>query len=141
MKKRLPLWATTALQGLVFWIGYKRALYREYPLSEAALVTELRSLIHVNLPDDLFLKCEIAYSHLVKTASTIPSIAGRTRADLVVANRIESTKQKGKLVFSPIFVIEFKRARAPTREINKDLHRLGAFKAWIFARCGGVGLA
>jgi hypothetical protein len=116
--ERLPLWAKTALQGLAFWIGYKRALYREYPLSEGALISELRSLIQANLPDDLFLKCEITYNKLAR------SIAGRTRADIVVANKIE--KQKGRFVYGPTFVMEFKRALAPTREINKDFHRLAA---------------
>jgi hypothetical protein len=95
--------------------------YREYPLSEGALVSELRSLIQANLPDDLFLKCEITYNKLAR------SIAGRARADIVVANKIE--KQKGRFVYSPSFVMEFKRALAPTREINKDFLRLAALKA------------
>lgn len=124
----IPAWVTTALQGLTFWIGYKRALYRDYPLSEGALVTELRSLMHANLPDDLFLKCEIGYSHLVKATPRPAQIAGRTRADLVVATKIESPKTAGKLVYSPQFVFEFKRAGAPSQAINKDLKRLAAFQ-------------
>lgn len=60
----LPSWIITSLQGLAFWIGYKRALYRDYPLSEGALVTELRSLIHANLPDELFENARLATSIL-----------------------------------------------------------------------------
>ena len=124
----IPAWVTTALQGLTFWIGYKRALYRDYPLSEGALVTELRALMHANLPDELFLKCEVGYSHLVKTTPRPAAISGRTRADLVVATKIESPKNTGKIVYSPQFVFEFKRAGAPVREIDKDLKRLAAFQ-------------
>lgn len=124
----IPRWVTSSLQGLTFWIGYKRALYRDYPLSEAALVTELRSLMHANLPDELFLKCEVSYSRLVKAAPRPPPIAGRTRADLVVATKIESPKAAGKFVYTPQFVFEFKRAGATAGEINKDLKRLAAFQ-------------
>ena len=124
----IPAWITTALQGLTFWIGYKRALYRDYPLSEGALVTELRSLMHANLPDELFLKCEVGYSRLVKVTPRPAVIAGRTRADLVVATKNESPKTAGKIVYSPQFLFEFKRAGAPVREIDKDLKRLAAFQ-------------
>ena len=124
----IPSWVTTALQGLTFWIGYKRALYRDYPMSEGALVTELRSLMHANLPDEFFLKCEVGYSRLAKAIPRPPAIAGRTRADLVVATKIESPKIAGKLVYSPKFVFEFKRAGAPAREIDKDLKRLAALQ-------------
>jgi hypothetical protein len=124
----IPAWITTALQGLTFWIGYKRALYRDYPLSEGALVTELRSLMHANLPDELFLKCEVGYSHLVKVTPRPAVIAGRTRADLVVVTKNESPRTAGKIVYSPQFLFEFKRAGAPAREIDKDLKRLAAFQ-------------
>ena len=125
----IPAWITTALQGLTFWIGYKRSLYRDYPLSEGALVTELRSLMHANLPDDLFLKCEVGYSHLVKSQRRLAPIAGRTRADMVVATKVESPDKSGKVLYSPVHVFEFKRAGARVREIDKDLKRLAAFQA------------
>lgn len=127
--KPIPTWVTTALQGLTFWVGYKRSLYRDYPLSEGALVTELRSLMHANLPDDLFLKCEVGYSHLVKSQPRPAPIAGRTRADLVVAAKVESKEKSGRILLSPTHVFEFKRSGAPAREIDKDLRRLAAFQA------------
>lgn len=123
----IPGWITTSLQGLTFWIGYKRSLYRDYPLSEGALVTELRSLMHANLPDELFLKCEVGYSHLVRAPRPEP-IAGRTRADLVAVTKTESPDKPGKVIYTPKHVFEFKRAGAPVREIEKDLKRLAAFQ-------------
>lgn len=123
----IPSWITTSLQGLTFWIGYKRSLYRDYPLSEGALVTELRSLMHANLPEELFLKCEVGYTHLVKAPRPAP-IAGKTRADLVAVTKTESPDQPGKIIYTPKHVFEFKRAGAPAREIDKDLKRLAAFQ-------------
>ncbi len=125
----IPNWLTTALQGLTFWIGYKRALYRDYPLSEGALVTELRSLLHANLPDELFLKCEVGYTHLVKNKDRPKPIAGRTRADFVVASRIDATGTKKGWKYKPEFVFELKRSEAPARLIDQDLNRLAAFQA------------
>lgn len=117
MKRKLqplPDWLTTSLQGLAFWISYKRALYRDYPLSEGALVTELRTLIHANLSDEHFLKCEVAYSKLVTKGTIRPKIiAGRVRVDLVIATASESKKIPGKLIYSPHVVMEFKLAKAP----------------------------
>jgi hypothetical protein len=131
----IPSWVTTALQGLTFWIGYKRSLYRDYPLSEGALVTELRTLLHANLPDELFLKCEVGYSHLVKGTPRLTPIAGGKRADLVVATKVEPKDNPGKVVYLPKYVFEFKRAGAPKAEIDNDLKRLAAFQiARPFAR-------
>ena len=133
MKKRtlpsIPSWLTTALQGLTFWIGYKRSLYRDYPLSEGALVTELRSLLHANLPDELFLKCEVGYSKLVKTKVRPTPIAGSTRADFVVASKIEDKESTIGWKYKPEFVFELKRAGANDRLIDKDLTRLAALRA------------
>jgi hypothetical protein len=127
-RKRVPEWITTSIQGLTFWVGYKRSLYRDYPLPEGALVTELRSLLYANLPDDLFLKCEVRYSKLVKRSPALVRTFGQTRADMVIANKIESTEQEGKFKLHPRFVLEFKRANAATHLIDKDLHRLAAIK-------------
>ena len=124
----IPKWLMNSLQGLTFWVGYKRSLYRDYPLSEGALVTELRSLMHANLPDDLFLKCEVGYRLLAKKFVRHDLIAGRHRADLVVANKVASSKDPNRLLYSPKFVFEVKRASSPNLQIDKDLKRLAALK-------------
>lgn len=123
----IPEWLVAALQGLTFWIGYKRAMYRDYPLSEGALVTELRSLMHANLPDRLFLKCEIAYSKLVRGERPKP-ITGQVRADFVVASEIEDEEFSAKWKYAPEFVFELKRAEAREDLIDKDIARLAAFQ-------------
>jgi len=127
--ERIPHWLTTSLQGLVFWIGYKRSLYKDYPLSEGALVTELRSLIHANLPDELFLKCEVGYSKLCKGLARPAPIAGRTRADFVVASKVESDNSPKGWKYIPQYVCELKRSEAPARLIDQDIKQLAAFQS------------
>jgi hypothetical protein len=38
--KKHPKWVDGAFQGVTYWMGHRRCLYRDYPLSEGALVTE-----------------------------------------------------------------------------------------------------
>jgi len=40
-----PRWTQRALQGVAYWMGHRRCLYRDYPLSEGALVAEVCNLI------------------------------------------------------------------------------------------------
>lgn len=123
----LPAWTTTALQGLAFWIGYKRALYSEYPLSEGALVTELRSLIYANLAENQVLACEVTYAKLVGKSKDRPTIiGGSVRADMVVGRLEPSRTDASKTVRKAEVVMEFKRARAPAAQITKDMQRLAA---------------
>lgn len=90
--KGLPVWAMQALQGVTYWIGHRRCLYRHYPLAEGALVAEICNLIHANLPDSLTLTCEVQYSKLLPNAPK-PEKGGkekqilmqRARADLVIS--------------------------------------------------------
>jgi hypothetical protein len=125
----IPNWLITSLQGLTFWIGYKRALYRGYPLPEGALATELRSLLHANLPDELFLKCEVAYSKIVDGLPRPKPIAGSARVDLMVASRIDTKDPSNRWQYEPEYVFELKLAKATNTLIDKDLSRLAAFQA------------
>jgi len=111
-----PKWVERALQGITFWVGHRRCVYRGYPLAEAALVAEVCNLIYANLPKDFKLQCEVQYSDLLKGKATPDSLPNRTRADLVVVNK------KGDAEF----VIEVKRATAPKPQIDADLRRLAA---------------
>jgi hypothetical protein len=109
-----------ALQGVAYWIGHRRCHYRGYHLSEGALVAEVCNLIHANLPSKMVLECEVQYSTLVGRHQTPTDLlTERARADLVVK---KAHGPGGKLI--PRFVIEVKRAAAPSAEINKDLARL-----------------
>lgn len=115
--KKWPSWAERALQGVAFWIGHRQSLYSDYPLSEAAMVTEVCNLIHANLPNEYRLRCEVQYSEFVGDGSSGSIIPEKARVDLVV-------EQKDEDPTSPSFVIEVKRASAPKAQINKDLRRL-----------------
>lgn len=119
--KKLPRWAQRALQGVAYWMGHRRCLYRDYPLSEGALVAEICNLIYANL-ENLQLLCEVQYSSFVRGATLPEILQGRTRADLVVAEKQEPSD--ADLV--PKFVIEVKRASSPWSLMAADLQRLAA---------------
>ena len=63
--EKWPYWVQRALQGVTYWIGHRRCLYRNYRLSEGALVAEVCNLIHANLSDQKLLMCEVQYSKLL----------------------------------------------------------------------------
>jgi hypothetical protein len=122
--KDWPFWAERALQGITYWIGHRRCLYRNYPLSEGALVAEVCNIIYANLPNDLTLLCEVQYSTLTRLDEKPTDLTERARADLVVAER--ASAKESKLISK--FIIEVKRAAAPTAQIDNDLRRLAAVR-------------
>jgi hypothetical protein len=93
-------------------------------LAEGALVAEICNLIHANLPDTLTLLCEVQYSKLLRQGKKPAELKDRSRADLVIANKDSSTPER------PVakFIIEIKRAAAPSGQINADLKRLAVVR-------------
>ncbi len=92
--KKQPVWVERALQGVTYWIGHRRCLYRDYPLSEGALVAEVCNLIHANLPEDLQLLREVQYSTFVESDPMPKILQGRIRADLIVSRTDHSPKNE-----------------------------------------------
>jgi hypothetical protein len=126
--KKMPAWSIAALQGVCYWMGHRRSLYRHYPLAEGAVVAEICNLISANLPDSRELTCEVQYSKLSGLPEA-PKVEGkeeitleRTRADLVVS---EGSLDDGA---APEYVIEVKRYSAGKREIEADLRRLAEIR-------------
>jgi hypothetical protein len=117
-----PSWVQKALQGVTYWIGHRRCLYRDYPLSEGALVAEVCNLIYANLPQNFELLCEVQYSRFVAGNELPEVLKGRVRADLVVAEKANGAQVEP----IPRFIIEVKRASAPRAQMNADLCRLAA---------------
>lgn len=117
-----PRWTQRALQGVAYWMGHRRCLYRDYPLSEGALVAEVCNLIYANLPDHLELHCEVQYAKFVKSRELPRILQGKIRADLVIA---EKPVRAGSDPV-PEFIIEVKRASTSKGLIDADLQRLAA---------------
>lgn len=131
-----PAWAEQALQGLVFWIGHRQSLYPHWPLGESALVAETCNLICAHLESGDVLLCERAYAKLLpphafdEPTDGVCKIRRADRADLVVVSGLShrDADRATSLVNELRFVIEVKRARAGTTQINRDLWRLAAVK-------------
>ncbi len=121
-------WLETALQGLAFWIGRRHSLFRDYPLSEGALVAEACNLIQANLPHELVLMPECMYKNLVSTHTQVEGMGDTARADLVLCST-EARKigREGNLSAHTKFVIEVKRGTSNKQSIDADLKRLHSY--------------
>lgn len=121
-------WLEHALQGLAFWIGHRHSLFKDYPLSEGALVAEACNLIQANLPHDLALMPECMYKNLVAAGTKVEGVGSLARADLVLcASKAREVGREGNIAAHTRFVIEVKRGNASAQSINEDLSRLHAF--------------
>ena len=132
MKTSLPerqKWLEHALQGLAFWIGHRHSLFKDYPLSEGALVAEACNLIQANLPkNELVLMPECMYKNLVAQNKTVQGVGALARADLVLcAVEARQIGREGNVSAHTKFVIEVKRGNASTQSINEDLLRLHSY--------------
>jgi hypothetical protein len=122
-----PSWLGRALQGLTYWTGHRRCLYKNYPLAEGAFVAELCNLIHANLPDIYSIFCEEQYSELIRRDAHPPQLAKRARADLVIYEKVRL--KNGDSALHARYIIELKRAVAPKAQIDADLKRLIAVRS------------
>lgn len=121
-------WLEHALQGLAFWIGHRHSLFKDYPLSEGALVAEACNLIQANLPHDLVLMPECMYKNLVGAGAVVQGVGALARADLVLCDvAAKAVGRDGNLSAHTRFVIEVKRGNASTQLVNDDLTRLHAY--------------
>lgn len=117
---KLPRWLEDSIQSLSYWIGYQHSLYPHYSLPELAINSELLRLIHINLPDNLLVGCEVSYKDIS------PKVLKDIRADIVVMERDSANRKaapKAKHVF------EIKRADASKKLIREDLIKLTVIKS------------
>ena len=113
MKKDLPKWVFPTLQGIVFWLGYKKQYYSGYHLTEGAIIGEITQLIASNLDKSEKLKCEVLYNEIIE------ELSDSIRIDLSIYDRVE-----GKCLYA----LEIKRYEAGINLIEKDLQRLYELK-------------
>jgi hypothetical protein len=59
--KKNPSWVEPALQGLAFWLGYRKQLFRHHDLPEGALVAELSTIMYAHIGQDEILECEYPF--------------------------------------------------------------------------------
>ena len=96
----------TALQGLAYWISYKKILYGGHELNEGALVVEFVCLLNAKLDSEFKINCELQYDK---------SKFGNERMDMEIIRREDE---------SQVAIIEFKRHSAGKELINRDMKRL-----------------
>jgi hypothetical protein len=126
LQTETPVWLKHALLGVCFWMGHRRALYREYPLGESAMVAELCNLLFANLPNEMKLVCEVQYSKFLKLTESETEFTERSRVDLCICGPLKKgTDPLDKVAFA----LEVKRGSALRTSIENDLRRLYQMKA------------
>jgi hypothetical protein len=108
--KKNPSWVEPALQGLAFWLGYRKQLFRHHDLPEGALVAELSTIMYAHIGEDEILECEYPYSGLIAD----PDLS-----------RVDIALLRGDV---PHTFIEVKRGKAPARLIEDDIKKLARIK-------------
>ena len=117
-------WAERALQGLVYWIGHRRAMYEGYPLSEGALVAETCNLIQSALHHDKALLCEQTYRKIFPPDAVRTFIEDNWRTDLVIADGQIKDHEEDDVSGFIDYLIEVKRLAAGWADIQRDMKRL-----------------
>ena len=106
-------WLEHALQGLAFWIGHRPSLFKDYPLSEGALVAEACNLVQANLPRELVLMPECMSQNLVGVGSRVQGVGPLARADLVLCTAAaKAMGRENNIAAHTKFVMEVKRGDA-----------------------------
>ena len=104
--KKNPIWVEPALQGLAFWLGYRKQLFQHHDLPEGALVAELSSIIYAHIGQDEKLECEFHYSNLIADPDLSRVDIALLREDI------------------PHTFIEVKRGKVATKLIDADINKL-----------------
>jgi len=115
VENKIPNWANPLLQGLSYWLGYKKQLFKHYPLSEGAIIGEAVHLIYANISEKDQLYCEVMYKTLNKKLQVS---MGNQRADVVIKNKTDTN-----------CIIEVKRIQATERLIEDDFLKLSRAKS------------
>ena len=116
--EQTPAWTDNVLQGLTYWVGYKKQYYRFYPLSEGALVAELLSLLSANTDSSSIIIPEVMYK---KICSEWKKKDG-TRVDISIAFKKKENFSHAKHTHT---VIEVKRdMKGNKNKITNDIERL-----------------
>lgn len=114
----LPEWSGNVLQGLAYWIGYKKQHYRFYPIREGEIVGETLGLLSSKLDNNLRLNAEVMFKDMCDKWK------GNGRADIVISSK---RKENFDYKTDVRYIIEVKRRESNKNEIEKDLKRLAKF--------------
>jgi hypothetical protein len=122
---KIPAWAEGTLQGLAFWLGYQDALGIGSRLSEGAIATEFLHLMRVHSDSDKIVEPEVMYRHIRELDSK--EALRNIRADFVVANQERAQRNLPYPKNAVEDIVEVKHGRSTSREILKDIDRIGKY--------------
>ncbi len=129
----IPAWTDDVLQGISYWMGYRRSYYRDYPLLEGAVVAELCNLLASKLhpTNDGRVFCEVPIANLMQD-HTSRAERDSIRYDLLIAKETGNVRNSGQHNFfdSASIAMEVKRGSASRNDVSKDLQRLAMLNSF-----------
>lgn len=137
--KKFEDFCPQVLQGLVFWVAYKKQYFKSYHFSEGALTSELYTLISAFKPDHFQIIAECHYSRMFpyikndalgrKKSVDILLYKKPNAKEKVTNNKKKSQKEKKSKDFeipkeADLFLLEVKKMESKQSEIIKDFEKI-----------------
>lgn len=123
--QKIDAWLEEAFQGLAYWIGYRRAMFRGHTIPELAITAEALCLIQSHLPSDCLLLVERMYRTIAGNKKKWSS----KRADFVICKKgNERIRRETDISENVKYIFEVKRGNAGKKNIDNDLCRLSKIK-------------
>lgn len=126
----IPNWASPALQGLAFWLGYQHAYGIGNHLSEGAIATEFQRLMVAHREGGRALEPEVMYRHVPELAANPAIRESRARADLIVSHNGRSDRSRPYPAGAVEALIEVKHNRSQIAKVWEDIDFLGEQRAF-----------
>ena len=117
----IPTWASPALQGLAFWLGYQDAYGIAANLSEGAIATEFLRLMVAHRDPGRVLEPEVLYRHVAELSGSARLRASPERADLVIARLRRADRRRPYPAGAIEALIEVKHSRSQISRVWEDI--------------------
>ena len=120
----LPKHWHSTLQGLSYWIAYKRQYFSRHLLPEGAIVAELTQLLSANIETGMKIECERMYKSFGYKEF------GQGRMDIAIGKITDTEKAKAKkgkrrsTIDELHEMVEVKRYEGDKKKLFKDMEKL-----------------
>lgn len=122
----IPKYWNEILQGLSYWIAYKKQYFKDHLLTEGAIVAELTQLLSAKIESNMRIECERMYKEIN------PQIIDQSRVDILIGKKTNDKYKNGKIKkLMPnelLEIIEVKRYEGDWKKVEVDFEKLFKLK-------------
>lgn len=118
------------LQGLAFWVGYKKQLFSSYHFSEGALTAELYTLFNSVKKDHFYIKPEFPFSKMPNSSNFTTGLGRNKSVDILLVEKDSTVKRnkeeekKSVLENSNLYLFEVKKSDGNIGKIKEDFEKI-----------------